>query len=194
AVPAHVVAPEAAARQRRMGLTKSDHAFEESKDLPVLLQQVPVQPGGFIILIPRIVVATLRVHKLVAGAEHGSSVGKHQDREEILDLLLTQVHYFRGDLLIAVPSTVPAQIIVGSIIVVFTVGGVALGIVSDQIVEAKTIVGSHVVNRLAGAVSIVEVIGKQISTAINPAHEIPDLARVAFNERAQVVSESVVPL
>ena len=153
------------------------------------LQPVPVEPGGLIILIPRIIVATLGVHKLVAGAEHRSSVRKHQDREEILDLLLAQLHYFRGNLQIALPSAVPAQIVVGSIVVVLTVGEVVLRVVSDQIIEAKTVVGSHVVNRLVGVVSIVEVIGKQVTTAINPAHQIPDLARIAFNERANVVVE-----
>jgi len=62
-----------------MPLKKAEHAA-------VLLQEVPIEPRGLVILIPRIVVAALGIHKLVARSEHRSSIGKHQDGEEILDL------------------------------------------------------------------------------------------------------------
>ena len=67
-------------------------------------------------------------------------------------------------------------------------------VVGDQIVEAKAVVGSNVINALSGVVRIVEIIGKQIAAAIYPGHEIADFSRVTFDERADVIAILAVPL
>src|SRR5208283_5518013 len=98
-----------------MSLAKCNSFLKETKNVSVLFQQVPVEPGGFVILIPWVVVAALRIHELVAGREHRSSVRNHQDCKEVLYLPLPQLHHFCRYIPISFPSTVPARIAVGPV-------------------------------------------------------------------------------
>ena len=137
---------------------------------------------------------SLRIHEFIAGAEHRSSVRDHQDCEEILDLLLSQPHHFRRHILIAFPSAVPAQIVVGPVGIVLAIGQVMLIVVGDQIVKAKAVVRSDVIDALSWVVRIVEIIGKQITATIDPGHEVANFSRVTFDERANVVAIFAIPL
>ena len=113
-----------------MRFAKRDHELEESVNITVRYQQIPVQPGGFIVLIKGIVVAFLRVHELIACSEHGCAVAKKQDRAEILDLLFAEGEHVRRHILIAFPSAVPAQVIVRPVGIVQAVCLVVLGVIS----------------------------------------------------------------
>ena len=92
-IPLHIgiqLIPESTAADRRMGFSESDHAFEEAEDILIRCEPIPVQPDGGVIDIVRIVVAALRVHELISSTEHRRAVGEHQQRAEVLNLLLAQ--------------------------------------------------------------------------------------------------------
>ncbi len=114
-VPPDVLSPEPAAAEGRMVLPEGNHLFEKKEDIPVLCEQIPVQPAGLIILIVRIIVSPLGVHKFIAGAEHGCAVGQEEHTTEILNLLLSQSHHPRWNVEVALPPAVPTQVIIGSI-------------------------------------------------------------------------------
>jgi len=177
-----------------MRLAERDHALEEAENVAVLGKQVPIEPGSLIILVPRVVVTVLGVHELVARTEHRSPVRDHQDREEVFDLLFSQLHNLRWHALIALPSTVPAQVVVGTIVVIMAVGEVVLVVVRDQIIKAKPVVRSNIVDALRRVVGVIEVVRKQVAATIEPSHEVAHLACVSFDESANVVAELAVPL
>src|SRR5439155_25307808 len=77
-VPIHILAPEAAAAQRRMLFSKCNHAFEEAKHVLIGLKLAPVQPSRSVVLVVRIVVAELRIEEFIAGPEHWNSVRQHE--------------------------------------------------------------------------------------------------------------------
>ena len=57
-IPMDVFAPEAAATERRVGLTKNDHTLEKTDHVLIALDEIPIQPSGLIVLIVGIVVPT----------------------------------------------------------------------------------------------------------------------------------------
>jgi hypothetical protein len=100
----------------------------------------------------------------------------------------------RWHALIALPSIVPAQVVVGTIVVIVAVGEVVLVVVRDQIIEAKAVVRGNVVDALRCVVGVVEVVGKQVAATVEPAYEIANLSGVSFDKGANVVAELPVPL
>ncbi len=89
-IPADIVAPEATPRNARVGFPQVDHEPKEAKHVAMLVQPVPIQPRRFIVLVVRVVVASLRVQELVAGREHRCAVGEHQQAAEVPGLLFAQ--------------------------------------------------------------------------------------------------------
>ena len=83
--------PEPAASERGVRLAEGDHVFEETKDVVVLAEEVPVEPRRFIILIVGIIVALLRIHEFIPSAKHGSAVGEKQEAAKVLHLTFPQV-------------------------------------------------------------------------------------------------------
>jgi hypothetical protein len=67
-------------------------------------------------------------------------------------------------------------------------------VVGDENVKAKAIVGSDVIDALNRVVRIVEIVGKEVTAAIDPGHKIPDFSRIALDERANVIAIFAVPL
>ena len=103
AKPAHVVAPETAPAQGRVGLAEADHAAEEPKDILVDPEPIPVQPAGLVVLVVRVVVATLRLQELVAGAKHGRAVRQEQQAAQVLGLALAQLQNLGRDPIVPIP-------------------------------------------------------------------------------------------
>ena len=62
-----------------------DHEFKELKEIPVLFQKAPVQPGDLVVLAVGVVVAEFRVAEFVAGEEHGRSPAAHQHGAGVSD-------------------------------------------------------------------------------------------------------------
>ena len=61
-----------------MGFSERNHTFEETKDVLIRLELVPVQPTDFVVLVVGIVVAKLRVEEFIAGSEHGDTIRQHE--------------------------------------------------------------------------------------------------------------------
>src|SRR5208337_2303147 len=103
-------------------------------------------------------------------------------------------HHFRWHILIALPSAVPAQIVVGPISIVLAISQIVLVVVRDEIIETKAVVRSDVVDALSRMVGVVEIIRKQIAAAVEPGHEIANFSGIAFDEFANIISKPAIPL
>ncbi len=79
-----------------MGPAERDHELEEPEDVMISIEQTPIQPGGLVVLIVRVVVAPLCIHELVAGLEERGSVGQHQQTEEVLHIDKPEVKTVSG--------------------------------------------------------------------------------------------------
>src|SRR5262249_51862472 len=88
--PPNVLAPESAPADSRVSFAESDHQPEEAKYLRMLAKAFPIQPRGFVILIVRIIVPSLRMQKFVARREHRNAVGKQQQAADIFGLTFAQ--------------------------------------------------------------------------------------------------------
>src|SRR5208283_4103744 len=67
-------------------------------------------------------------------------------------------------------------------------------VVGDQIVKAKAVVRSDVIDALSRVVGVVEIVRKQIAAAVEAGHEISNFSSVAFDKRANVISKPAIPL
>ena len=93
---------------RRVGFAKRDPQCKETDDVLILLKQIPVQPGGLVILLAGIVVPALGIHELVASTGHRRAVGKKQETAEVLDQLFLQDYHLVRHPIVAFPSAIPA--------------------------------------------------------------------------------------
>src|SRR5580658_7992398 len=135
-----------------MRFSESDHAFEKTEDILIRREPAPVQPDGGVINIIRIVVASLSIHELITRAEHRCSVGEHQKRAEVLNLLLAQ----RGDrwrgFVVAWTDAIPAKL--------------TIVVVGDQIVKARTVMAVDKVNTLTWAILGKSIVVEEIAAAV----------------------------
>ena len=145
-----------------MGLPEANHPFKESKDVLIVLQKIPIEPGRLIVLIVGIVVSPLSVHELIAGTKHGCSIGQHEKTEKILDLPPAQAEDLWGDPFVALKPAVPAPIVIEPVLVIVTIGLVMFLVVADQIVETEAIVGCNEVDTLKWTVDIPRPIREKI--------------------------------
>src|SRR5215471_397004 len=93
-IPGDIFPPEAAAAQRRMPFSKTDHLLEKTENVSICLELTPVQPSGFVVLVVGIVIAELRIQEFVASPEHRDPVREHEQAEEILYLPAPQGQHF----------------------------------------------------------------------------------------------------
>ena len=66
-------------------LTELYHILEECKNIMVILQSVPVEPGSNIVVAVGIIVAELGVAELISCEEHWDSTAAHQESEGVAD-------------------------------------------------------------------------------------------------------------
>ena len=104
AIPADVLAPEAASAERRVGLAEGDHQPREPEDVAVGVKATPVQPARLVVLVVGVVVAPLCVKELVAGPQHRRAIGEEEQAEEVLRLSLPQRHHLGRSPLVVAPS------------------------------------------------------------------------------------------
>src|SRR5208283_109752 len=88
-VPGNILPPEPAASQGRMIFPECNHALKETENVGACPELVPVQPTRFVVLVIRIVVAELRVHKFVSCPQHRGSIRQEQQAAEVLNLFST---------------------------------------------------------------------------------------------------------
>src|SRR5690242_20580046 len=71
-----------------MSLTECKHQLEEPQELPVLLDQLPIEPTDLVVLTICIVIALLGASYFVSGQDHGNALREHENSEKILALAL----------------------------------------------------------------------------------------------------------
>ncbi len=69
-----------------MAQAESDELPAEAMDIRMSTQESPIVPGDFIVLAPRVVVASLCAAELVASQDHRRAEGKEEGGEEVLHL------------------------------------------------------------------------------------------------------------
>src|SRR6476660_115066 len=75
-----------------------------------------------------------------------------------------------------------------------TIRPVALMVIRDEIVQSEAVVGSYEVHTLVGVIRVGAGVGKKVVAAVDATHQVRDHPWIAFNETANVVAKSSVPL
>src|ERR1700678_1827941 len=177
-----------------MTLPERNHALEETKDVLIRPKLAPVQPSRFIVLVVGIVVSKLRVQELVPSPEHRSPVREHQQAAEVLDLLASQREHSRWRSFIPFVSTVPAVVVVRTVLIVVAIRPVALAVIGDEVVQSETVVGGQIVHALEGVISIGAAVRKEVVAAIDAPHQVRNHPRVTLHETADIVAKAPIPL
>src|ERR1700677_835090 len=89
---------------------------------------------------------------------------------------------------------VPTVVFIHAVLVLMTIGQVVLLVVGDEVVQSETIVGGHIVHALIGVISIGAGVRKEVVAAIDTPHHVGHHSRIAFDETANIVAKSSVPL
>src|SRR2546422_11443216 len=127
------------AAKRRMILSEFDHSPPKPVDVLVVSHKIPIKPTNLVVLTVSVVVSLLGPPDFISGKDHRHASREHENSSEIFDLTLTQ--RFHGSIgCVALDSTVPAQVLIDAVAIVFPVSLVLLSVVGDQIIQRKTIV------------------------------------------------------
>ena len=116
-----------------------DQKTEVRMHVCVFSAHVPVQPGDEIILTIGIVIAKLRIAKLIAGQKHRCASAAHEHRDGIADHLPAQSTYLRV-IAFAFGSAVPAPVVVAAVQIAPAVGLVVLLAVRIHVPEGEAVV------------------------------------------------------
>ena len=127
--------------------TQGDDPGSESHQISILV--CPLNPGGFVVLAIRVVVATLGMTQFIPGTQHRSSLRQKcgcqqyplQARPQREDLGIVRRTFL---------TTIEALVVALAIAVVFPVGQVMPIVVTHQVSQGKAIVRNDVVYRLSG--------------------------------------------
>ena len=105
-----------------------NHCPYEIIEPVVSVQCIPVNPSGIIILAISVIVAALAVSELVTGIYKRDSLRTHDKSNCIPHEEITQFNNLTpfGR---AFDSTVPAQIIIGTVTIIFAIGFVMLAVI-----------------------------------------------------------------
>lgn len=76
-----------------MVFSKSDTIFEKTEDITVIMSQRPIDPGGFVVLTPAVVVAILGAPEFIARGNHRHSLGEQQGQSHALHTANAQLLY-----------------------------------------------------------------------------------------------------
>ena len=142
--------------ENRMRFADGNHFPDKGKQVPVFGKQVPIQPGNFVILAISVVVAKLRIGKLIPGKEHGNAPACQEQRYHVFHLAETEIQHFpvfRGSF----PAAVPGVIIAAAVPVAFPVGFIVLFIIGNQVIQREPVMaGDKIIggNRLPAGIEI----------------------------------------
>src|ERR1700758_4414118 len=186
-MPLDILSPKSAASDRATRLAQGDHPLEKAEQVAVLLKPIPVEPGHLVILVVRVVVAVLSVEELVAGTEHRGTVGQHQQTTKVFHLPAAQRQDVFQHAVVALPTAVPAQVVVCAVQVAVSIYLIVLVVISNQIVKAKPIMGGNKVNALIWAINIVRAVREKIVAAVQAPHERAHFIGIAFDKPAYIV-------
>src|SRR4051812_35925069 len=86
-----------------------DQGLGESEHISVRGDEIPIEPRGLVIETIGVVVAALRASYLIPHQQHRRSDGQHRQRQEVLDLAVTEAFHrwiVAGSLDTAIPAAV----------------------------------------------------------------------------------------
>ena len=115
-----------------------DHMSVKIKEILVLLEKSPIQPGYFIILTVSVIVAKLCIAELIPSVDHWSSSAAHKNSYGISHHAISKFIYLRI-VSFALDATVPTSVVVCSIRIVPAVVFVVLVVVGVKIIERKSV-------------------------------------------------------
>src|SRR5271165_1869837 len=196
--PGHVFAPRPRSGSLEKGLPlELDVRAPQLPDEPYEIDQIrvrtdeaPVDPGNFVILAVRIVVAPLRTAELIARLQHRHALREEQGGQKVAHLALAQSAY---GLIARRPfdAAIPAQIVVVTVGIVFQIGLIVALVVGDQIGEREAVVRRDEVDSRGGLAGVMT---KNIARARKALGEFADGSAVAAPKGANRVAVAVVPL
>ena len=132
-----------------MALAESNHLPNKTEHIAVSARKTPVKPGYLVVLTIGVVVTFLRHQHLIPVKEHGDSLTQKQNGHEVPGLPLPQ----RGDPFIIGLSfypTVPAKVVIRSILIVITVGVIVFLVIAYEIVDSEAIVTCNEIDTVTG--------------------------------------------
>ena len=91
---------------------------------------VPVEPIDFIVVTVSVIITSLASHEFIACNHHRNTHRQHMDGCEVLYLTFTEVAN-PLILCLSLGTTVPAAVIINSIIISLTIGPVVLFVISS---------------------------------------------------------------
>ena len=176
--------------ENRVVLPQANETLREYHQLPGRTVQFPVVPTDLIVLAVCIVVALLRPSDLVAPADHWDTLRKQEQCQAVPLLSLSEVVDGRigGRPL---DTAIPAQVVVRSVRVVFTIRFVVLVVVRDEIVESESIVRRDEIDARKGAPPAPTV---QVAAPRQPIPQLRHLASITFHVPPDGVPVFAVPL
>ena len=167
----------------RMHMPVPNHKFEKFKQFPVLIKETPVQPGGFVVLAIRVVVAVLGIAEFIPRQEHGRSAAAHQHGTGIADHPETEAEDF-GVVGISFGAAVPAPVVVGAVRIVPAVFFVVFLVVGIEIVQCKAVMAGKEIHTGIIPGVIIVVIGiktaVQVAGAGNAPGSVPGMPEVSL--------------
>ena len=179
-----------------MFLSISNHKLKKFKQILILIQKTPVQPGNLIILTISIVIAKLGIAKFVTRQKHRRSPAAHQYGTGIADHPESQIQHFRIIGLSFRPA-VPASVIIGSIGIIPSIGFVMFCIIRIQIIQGKSImtgqkIDTGIVSCVMSIIFIIK-ISIQISGSRNTPRGIPGFPEIPLQETSDRIPVSSIP-
>src|SRR5450759_4718967 len=176
--------------QNRMGTTKSNHPLGETVNFPVLLQKVPVNPTGFIVLTVGVVIAALRAAKFVASQQHRHPARDQLSQQEVfylafpdgLDLYISRLAFC---------AVVLAGVVVCPVMVIFSVCFIVLVAIAHQVVQSETVVAGDEIDAALGTFAR---LGVDVGTAADAAGKQTEHPIIAAPETPDIISVPAIPL
>ena len=79
--------------------------------------------------------------------DHGGALRDHEGQHHVAHLALPQsIHAFIASL--ALLPTIPAEIVIGPVAVLFPIGVIVLKVVCHQVIQCETVMGNHKIDAL----------------------------------------------
>ena len=145
--------------QRRMRFPEGDCCFYKGGKLRIPGGCFPVDPAGFVVLAPGVVVALLAVAEFIAAVNQRCSLACHQHENGIFQLAEAQRAHsrFPGH---AFCAAVPGQVFVGTIHIVFAIVQIVFLFVGNAVIQGKTVVIRKIIDHTVCLRASSQIIGE----------------------------------
>src|SRR5262249_10345372 len=176
--------------QLREAMAKARELADKVGHIVLAAQPWPVDPAGLVVLAVGVVVATLTVAAFVSRQQQRHALCQKQAGQVVTAQFASE----RNDIGIVrctFGSAISAEVIIGTVVIVFAIGLVVLLLVADEIIECEAVMHGHVVNAAVQPAAIVlELRGRSGHTV----RQIADEGSLAAPEAANGLAVEIVPL